>query len=71
MRWMSWHLTCAGVLCRGLTLSEEHRQITTVARQPEQGASTVARLMQMVRPEVVHVESHSHCEVSQSTIPVS
>ena len=64
-------LTCAGALCRGLTLSEEHRQITTVARQPERGASTMGRLMQMVRPEVVHVESHSHCEVCQSHLPVS
>ena len=55
-----------GASCRGLTLSEEHCQIRTVERQPGHGGSTVARLMQMVRPEVVHVESHSHCEVSHS-----
>ena len=64
-------LTCAGALCRGLTLSEEHRQITTVARQPERGGATMGRLMQMVRPEVVHVESHSHCEVRRSKVSES
>ncbi len=55
----------AACFCRGLTLSEEHSQIRTVVREPRQSASSVARFLQMVRPEAVEVVRHSHCEVSQ------
>lgn len=64
-RLMQSHHFSFWVSCRGLTLSEEHRQIRTVVRQPQQGLSLLGRLMQAERPEAVDVVSHSHSEVSQ------